>query len=66
MFSHKTAAKIFGIFFILTFLSYGIGSGLIDSIITTPDYLSNVYADQLPVIILAVGILPYFLILKEV
>ena len=49
--SHKIAARIFGIFFILTFLSYGIGSGLIDSIIATPDFLSNVYANKTQIII---------------
>lgn len=49
--SHKIAARTFGIFFILTFLSYGIGSGLIDSIISTPDFLSNVYTNQLQIII---------------
>jgi len=31
MSSHKTTARIFGIFYILTFLSYGIGKELIDS-----------------------------------
>jgi len=49
--SHKVKARIFGIFFILTFLSYGIGSGLIDSIVTTPDFLSNVNANQTQVVI---------------
>ena len=48
---HKIAGRYFGIFFILTFLSYGIGSGLIDSIIKTPDYLSNVFANQIQIII---------------
>ena len=49
--SHKTAGRYFGIFFILTFLSYGIGSGLIDTIINTPDYLSNVFANQIQIVI---------------
>jgi len=44
--THKTAARTFGIFFIITFLAYGIGSGLIESIITAPDFLSNIYANQ--------------------
>ena len=48
---YKIAGRYFGIFFILTFLSYGIGSGLIDSIIKTPDYLSNVFANQIQIII---------------
>ncbi len=49
--SHKIAARVFGVFFILTFLSYGVGSGLIDSIIATPDFLSNVYANQIQIVI---------------
>jgi len=44
--SHRTAARAFGIFFILAFLSYGTGSGIIDSITNAPDMLSNVYANQ--------------------
>jgi hypothetical protein len=49
--SHKTAARMFGIFFIVTFLSYGIGSGLIDSVITTQDFLANVNVNQTQVVI---------------
>ena len=49
--SHRTAARVFGIFFILAFLSYGIGSGLVDSITKVPNFLSNVYANQMIVII---------------
>ncbi|MCP5097751.1 MAG: DUF4386 domain-containing protein [Chloroflexi bacterium] len=49
--THKTAARTFGIFFIVTFLAYGIGSGLIESIITAPDFLSNVYANQTQIVI---------------
>lgn len=48
--THKTAARTFGIFFIITFLAYGIGSGLIQSIITTPDFLSSVYANQTTIV----------------
>ncbi|MCP4418072.1 MAG: DUF4386 domain-containing protein [Chloroflexi bacterium] len=48
--THKTAARTFGIFFIVTFLAYGIGSGLIESIITAPDFLSNVYANQTQIV----------------
>ena len=50
MSTHKTAARTFGIFFIITFLAYGIGSGLIQSIITTPDFLSSVYANQTKIV----------------
>jgi len=42
---------MFGIFFIFTFLSYGIGSGLIDSVITTQDFLSNVNVNQTQIVI---------------
>jgi hypothetical protein len=51
MISHKIAARTFGIFFILAFLSYGTGSGLIASIVETPDFLSNVYANKMQIII---------------
>ena len=49
--SHKIAARIFGTFFIFTFLSYGIGSGLIDSIVSTQDFLSNVNVNQTQIVI---------------
>ena len=39
--SHKTAARVFGIFFLMAFLSYGLGSGLIESIVNVPDFLSG-------------------------
>ncbi|MCP4359904.1 MAG: DUF4386 domain-containing protein [Chloroflexi bacterium] len=52
--THKTAVRTFGIFFIITFLAYGIGSGMIESIITAPDFLSNVYANQMQI---AVGVI---------
>jgi hypothetical protein len=42
IYSHKLAARIFGIFFLIAFLSYGIGSGLIDSIVSAPDYLTEI------------------------
>lgn len=43
---HRTAARLFGIFFILTFLSYGIGTSLIQSIVGEPDYLLAVYSNK--------------------
>ena len=49
--THKTAARAFGIFFIIAFLSYGIGSALIDSVTSVPDFLSNVYANQTTIIV---------------
>jgi len=47
MFSHRNAARIWGIFFIIAFLAYGIGSGMIDKITSAPDFLSNVNANYL-------------------
>ncbi|MCP4139306.1 MAG: DUF4386 domain-containing protein [Chloroflexi bacterium] len=46
MISHRTAARTFGIFFIITFLAYGIGSGFIETLGTGPDFLSAVYDNQ--------------------
>ena len=44
--THRMAARAFGIFVIVAFLSYGIGSTLIDSIVSVPDFLSNVYGNK--------------------
>jgi len=49
--SHKIAARMFGVFFIVTFLAYGIGSVLIDSVITTEDFLANVNVNQTQMVI---------------
>ncbi|MDB5051426.1 MAG: hypothetical protein JWO30_4497 [Fibrobacteres bacterium] len=46
MTTHKTAARIFGIFFIIAFAAYGTGSGLVDSIANAPGNLANVYANK--------------------
>lgn len=43
---HRRAARLFGVFFILTFLSYGIGTALIQSIVGEPDFLSAVYSNK--------------------
>ncbi len=43
---HNTLARTFGVFFILTFVSYGAGSALIDSIINSPQGLLNVYENK--------------------
>ena len=51
MHSHKAAARVFGIFFILTFLSYGIGSGLVDSVVSSPNYLSNIHTNKITVLV---------------
>ncbi|RLD28730.1 MAG: hypothetical protein DRI73_11400 [Bacteroidetes bacterium] len=52
--TYKVQARFFGIFFILSFLFYGLGSGLIESVIGVPDILSNVYANKTRIIIGAI------------
>ena len=49
--SNKTAASTFGIFFIIAFVTYGFGSGLIDSIIDVPDSLANIFANKAQIIV---------------
>jgi hypothetical protein len=49
--SDRTAASTFGIFFITAFITYGLGSGLIDSIIDVPDSLSNIFANKSQIIV---------------
>jgi hypothetical protein len=44
--THRMAARLFGIFFILTFLSYGTGSGLVASIADGPKGLEGIFANQ--------------------
>lgn len=44
--SHRMAARLFGIFFILAFLSYGTGSGLVDSVAGNPDGLAGIFANK--------------------
>ena len=43
---HRTAARVYGIFFILTFLSYGIGSGIVASYADGPDGLAGILANK--------------------
>lgn len=43
---HRADARNFGIAFILTFLSYGIGASLMDSVVSLPDFLSQIGARQ--------------------
>ena len=52
--THRMEARTFGIFFIITFLAYGIGSSLIESLGTGPDFLSNVYDNQTLVVVGAI------------
>ncbi len=49
--NYRKTSRIFGVFFILSFLSYGIGSSLIASIITVPDLLASVYFNQMQIIV---------------
>ena len=51
MLSHKTAARMFGIFFIIAFLSYGIGGAIVDSIVTVPDFLTNVSNSRMLIVV---------------
>jgi len=51
MFIHRNAARLWGIFFIIAFLAYGIGSGMIGTITSTPDFLSNVNANNTTIIV---------------
>jgi len=51
MFTHRNAARIWGIFFIIAFLAYGIGSSVIGTITSTPYFLSNVYANNTTIIV---------------
>ncbi len=44
--SQKIAARTFGIFFILAFVSYGLGSGLVESIVGTTDSLLNINTNK--------------------
>ena len=52
--THKTAARIFGVLFLLSFLAYGTGSALIQSIVSAPDILSNVHASATLVVVAAI------------
>lgn len=47
-------ARIVGIFFLSAFVAYGMGFGLIESLLGTPDYLSNISANKLQVVIGAI------------
>ncbi|MCB0099849.1 MAG: DUF4386 domain-containing protein [Caldilineaceae bacterium] len=49
--SHRNAARLFGIFFIIAFLAYGTGSGIIGSITGTPDFLANVHANSTTIVV---------------
>ncbi len=42
----RNAVRLFGIFFILTFLSYGIGTSLVAALTSVPDYLRSIPANK--------------------
>lgn len=44
--SQKTTARVFGIFFLLAFLSYGLGTGLTASITGSTDFLNQVVSQK--------------------
>jgi hypothetical protein len=50
MFTHRNAARLWGIFFIIAFLAYGIGSGMIGTITSAPDFLTDVNANNTTII----------------
>ena len=52
--THRTAARIFGVFFLISFLAYGAGSALVQSIVGGPDILSNVYASTTLLVVAAI------------
>jgi hypothetical protein len=49
--TYRMAARVFGIFFLIAFLSYGIGGVLVESIINVPNFLSNISDNKATVII---------------
>jgi hypothetical protein len=51
--SHKTAARIFGVLFLISFLAYGTGTAFIQSIVGAPDILSHVYDSQTLIVVAA-------------
>jgi hypothetical protein len=49
--SQKTIARTFGIFFLVAFLSYGLGTGLTASVTDATDALTNIPANQTVLVI---------------
>ncbi len=44
--SYRNEARLFGAFFLISFLAYGIGTGLIESVLTGPDVLASVHLNK--------------------
>jgi hypothetical protein len=42
----KATARMFGVFFLLSFISYALGNRLIETLLASPDVLSSVYANK--------------------
>ncbi len=62
--SNKIAARTFGVFFLLGYLSYGVGFGLVNSILNSPVGLSNIYANKTQVIFEAAILMAVFAVLN--
>ncbi len=52
--TYKVAARVFGVLFLISFLAYGTGTGVIQSIVSAPDILSNVHASTTPIVVAAI------------
>lgn len=50
----RKAARVFGFFFIATFLSYGVGSGLVESVTSQPDFLAEISAHRTRIVLGAI------------
>lgn len=49
--TYKIAARVFGVFFFIAFLSYGTGSELVESIVNVPDFLYNISDNKTTMVI---------------
>jgi hypothetical protein len=50
-YTHKPTAKLFGAFFLVSFVAYGLGAGLIESVVGTPDVLASVHDNQTAILV---------------
>jgi len=58
--THKLAARTFGISFLVGYLSYGFGSGLLDAIINAPGGLTAIYESKYEVVFEAAVMMALF------
>lgn len=49
--SNKKTARIVGVLFLVATVTFMIGSGLIHSVLNSPQYLNNLYSDRITVIV---------------